>query len=63
MLTQIIGTFIVIYAILDIISTLAIRRNVKVIKDAIEETKEIVKDAVVVEETEEKEEKETKKKK
>lgn len=63
MFTQIVGAFIIVYAILDIVSTLTIKRNVKNIQDAIEET---IKDADVVEEKEEdvnKEDKETKNKK
>ena len=51
MITQIVGGFIIAYAVLDIISTLTIRRNVTTIKKAIENT---IKDAVVVEEAEEK---------
>lgn len=49
-ITKTIGIFIIIYSILDIISTITIRRNVMSIKSAIKET---VTDAIVVEEKEE----------
>ena len=50
--TKIMGIFIVIYAILDIISTVTIKRNVKIIHNAIEA---VVTDAEIIEETDEKE--------
>lgn len=45
---KIIGIVIIIYALLDLISTIAIRRNVTKIQRAVEET---ITDAVIVEET------------
>ena len=51
MVTKIVGIFIVIYAVLDVISTLTINRNVKIIHNAIES---VVTDAEVIEEDEEK---------
>lgn len=51
MITQIVGIFIMIYAVLDIISTVTIKRNVNTIKNAIEST---IKDAEVIEEKEDK---------
>lgn len=45
---KIIGIVIIIYALLDLISTIAIRRNVNKIQRAVEET---ITDAVIVEET------------
>ena len=45
---KIIGIVIIIYALLDLISTIAIRRNVTKIQKAVEET---ITDAVIVEET------------
>lgn len=50
MFTKIVGIFILGYAILDIISTITIKRNVKIIHNAIEA---VVIDADVVEEKEE----------
>ena len=50
MIMQIIGIFIVIYAVLDIISTITIKRNIASIQSAIESN---IKDAVVIEETDE----------
>lgn len=55
--TQAIGIFIIVYSLLDLISTVTIRKNVLSIKKAIEET---VTDAIVVEEKEEKKEVESK---
>ena len=57
-ITQIIGIFILIYAVLDLISTISIRKNVLKIHTAIEES---ILDAVVIEETEEKKVKKKKK--
>ena len=48
--TKVVGMFIIIYALLDIISTFTIKRNVKIIHNAIEA---VVTDAEVIEETEE----------
>lgn len=53
-ITKAIGIFIIVYAVLDMVSTITIRRNVMSIKKAIEDT---VTDAVIIEEKEEKEEK------
>ena len=47
--TKVVGLFIIIYAVLDTISTLTIKRNVKIIHNAIEA---VVTDAEVIEETE-----------
>ena len=49
--TQLVGGFIIAYAVLDIISTMTIRKNFKTIKKAIEAA--VVTDAEVVEEKEE----------
>lgn len=57
-ITQIIGIFILIYAVLDLISTISIRKNVLKIHTAIEES---ILDAVVIEETEDKKVKKKKK--
>ena len=51
---KIIGVFIIIYAILDLISTIAIKSNVKKIKKAVEET---ITDAEIVSKNDSKEEK------
>ena len=59
-ITKIIGILILIYATLDIISTISIKKNVSRIHNAIEET---IMDAVIVEETDTTEKKKTKKKK
>lgn len=48
--TKVVGMFIIIYALLDIISTFTIKRNVKIIHNAIEA---VVTDAEVIEETDE----------
>lgn len=50
-ITKAIGIFIIVYAVLDMVSTITIRRNVMSIKKAIEDT---VTDAVIIEEKEEK---------
>ena len=55
--TQLVGGFIIAYAVLDIISTMTIRRNFKKIHKAIES---VVTDAEVVEEKEEKKSKKEK---
>lgn len=47
MITQIVGIFIILYSILDVVSTLTIRRNVITIQNVIEDT---IKDAVIVDE-------------
>lgn len=47
--TKVVGLFIIIYAVLDTISTLTIKRNVKIVHNAIEA---VVTDAEVIEETE-----------
>lgn len=60
LLTKIVGIFIVIYAILDIISTVTIKRNVTAIHSVIEGN---VVDAEILEEEEAKEKKPRKKKK
>lgn len=51
MFTKIVGIFIVIYAVLDLISTITIKRNVTIIHEAIEGT---ITDAEIIEEKEEK---------
>ena len=48
--TKIVGLFIIIYALLDVISTITIKRNVKIIHNAIES---VVTEAEVVEEADE----------
>lgn len=53
-LTRIVGIFILIYAVLDLISTFVISRTFKKIQNSIEEN---IKDAEVIEETTEKKEK------
>ena len=58
--TQLVGGFIIAYAVLDIISTMTIRKNFKTIHKAIEAA--VVTDAEVVEEKEEPAKKEKKKK-
>lgn len=60
-LTRIVGVFILIYAILDLISTFVIRSTFKKIQNGITET--VIKEAVLIEEAKEekKEEKEDKK--
>lgn len=50
-ITRIVGIFIIIYAILDIISTITIRSNVKKFHEAIEET---IKDAEIINEEDKK---------
>lgn len=50
-ITKAIGIFIIVYAVLDMVSTITIRRNVMSIKKAIEDT---ITDAVIIEEKEEK---------
>lgn len=57
---KIIGVFIIIYAVLDLISTIAIRSSVTKIQKAVEET---ITDAVIISEDEPKKSKEKKKKK
>lgn len=47
MITQIVGGFIIAYAVLDIISTMTIKRNVTTLSRAIKQT---VKDADIIEE-------------
>ena len=47
MITQIVGIFIIIYALLDLISTITIKRNVNSIKKAIRND---IKDAEIIEE-------------
>ena len=59
MLIFIIGILILIYATLDIISTISIKKNVSKIHNAIEET---IMDAVIIEETDTTEKKKNKKK-
>ncbi len=56
--TKVVGIFIVAYAILDSISTITIKRNVKIIHNAIEK---VVTEADIIEETEEKDSKKSKK--
>ena len=51
MFTKIVGIFIVVYAVLDLISTITIKRNVTIIHEAIEGT---ITDAEIIEEKEEK---------
>lgn len=50
MITQVVGIFIIIYAILDIISTLTIKKNVTTIQKAVKETN--IRDAKIVDEEE-----------
>ena len=50
-ITRIVGIFIVIYSILDIISTITIKRNVKKFHKELEET---IKDAEIIEEKQKK---------
>ena len=57
--TKIVGLFIILYSVLDIISTLTIKKNVSIIHSAIEGT---VIDAEVIEEEEELSKSKTKKK-
>lgn len=47
LLTQVVGIFIIIYSVLDIISTIAIKKNVADIKEAIENS---ITDAEIIEE-------------
>lgn len=47
LITQVVGIFIMIYAVLDIISTITIKKNVKIFKNAIESS---IKDAEIIEE-------------
>lgn len=56
--TKVVGIFIVAYSILDAISTITIKRNVKIIHNAIEK---VVTEADVIEEIEEKNTKKSKK--
>ena len=49
MITQIVGGFIIAYAVLDIVSTVTIKRNVTKLTKAIQNT---VKDADIVQEEE-----------
>lgn len=49
MITQIVGIFIVTYAVLDMISTITIKRNVSILKKAIKDT---ITDAEIIEEKE-----------
>lgn len=60
-LTRIVGVFILIYAVLDLISTFVIRNTFKQIHNAINET--VIKEAELIEENTEKEDKEDNKKK
>lgn len=60
-LTRIVGAFILIYAVLDLVSTFVIRNTLKKIQTAINES--VVKEAELIEEDTEKEKKEDKKKK
>lgn len=60
MFTKVVGTFIVIYSVLDMISTLTIKRNVTLIHEAIEE--KIIDAEVIAEENDEQEKKRKKKK-
>ena len=57
--TQVVGIFIVIYAVLDMISTFTIKRNVKMFQESM---KEGITEALVIKEEVEEEEKKTKKK-
>ena len=61
LIAKIIGAIILSYAILDIISTITIKRNIKrihkEIKETVESITDTVTDAVVIEDEEEKEEK------
>ena len=50
-ITRMVGIFILIYAVLDIVSTLIIKKNLNIIKEAIEES---VTEAEIVEEKKEK---------
>ena len=47
LITQVVGIFIMIYAVLDIISTITIKKNVKIFTNAIESS---IKDAEIIEE-------------
>lgn len=58
LLTRIVGIFILIYAILDLVSTFVIKNTFSKIKDALDEP---VKDADIIEETEDEEEQKKKK--
>ena len=58
--TKIVGIFIIIYAVLDMISTYTIKRNVKIFQKSIEEG---ITEAIVIEESESEEEPKKKKKK
>ena len=59
LLTQVVGIFIIIYSVLDIISTIAIKKNVADIKEAIENS---ITDAEIIEETPKKNSKKKKRK-
>lgn len=59
MFTKVVGTFIVIYSVLDMISTFTIKRNVTLIHEAIEEK---IIDAEVIDEENDESEKKHKKK-
>jgi uncharacterized membrane protein HdeD (DUF308 family) len=54
-ITKVVGTLILIYAILDIISTLTIKNTVKQLHEALEETMTDIQDAEIIEEQDEKE--------
>ena len=60
-ITRIVGIFILIYAVLDLISTFVIRNTFKQIHNAMNEN--VIKEAELIEETTEKEDKEEKKEK
>lgn len=59
LLTQVVGIFIIIYSVLDIISTIAIKKNVADIKEAIENS---ITDAEIIEEVSKKNSKKKKQK-
>ncbi len=52
LITRIVGIIILIYAILDIISSLTIRKNINKLHNAIEESVNVTKEAEVIEEEE-----------
>ena len=56
LIAKIIGAIILSYAILDIISTITIKRNIKKLHKEIKESVESVVDAVVIDDEEEKKE-------
>ena len=58
LITRIVGIIILIYAILDIVSSLTIRKNINKIHNAIEENVNVTNEAEVIDEEENKEEKE-----